>query len=104
MKMQRLQPVVAEDLVEEVREGGTSPAAMLLVKKGKKVLPSGSGTSEPARSSVLPFSLLSPAVSKRVAARFFSETLGVSRAGSYKQAAQQPWPFRAPLVASSEGD
>ena len=43
MKMQRLQPVVAEDLIEEVREGGTSPAMMLLVKKGKKVLPSGSG-------------------------------------------------------------
>ena len=49
--MQHLQPVMAEDLIEEVGEGGTRPATMLLMKKGKKVLPSGSGTSEPARSS-----------------------------------------------------
>ena len=39
---------------------------MLLEKKGKKVLPSGSGTSEASRSSVFPLSLLSPAVSRRV--------------------------------------
>ena len=84
MKMQRVQPVVAKDLVEEVREGGTNPVAMALVKKGKKVLPSGSGMSEATRSSVFPLSLLSPAVSRRVAVRLFSETLGVSRAGSYQ--------------------
>ena len=72
MKMQRMQPVVAKDLVEEVRKGGTSPTAMLLVKKGKKVLPSGSGASEATRSSVFPLPLL------------FSETLGTSRAGSYQ--------------------
>ena len=75
---------MAEDLIEEVREGGTNPTTMLLVKKGKKVLPSGSGTSEPTRSSVFPLSLLSPAVRRRVAARLFSVTLGASRTGSYQ--------------------
>ena len=34
MKMQRLQPVMAKDLIEELGEGGTSPATMLLMKKG----------------------------------------------------------------------
>ena len=34
MKMQRLQPIVTEDLIKEVREGDTSLVAMLLVKKG----------------------------------------------------------------------
>ena len=34
MEMQRLQPVVVEDLIKEIGEGGTNPAAMLLVKKG----------------------------------------------------------------------
>ena len=83
MEMQRLQPVMGKDLIEEVGEGGTCPAMMLLMKKGKKVLSSGSGTTEPARSSVFPLSLLSPAVSRRVATRLFSKTLGASRAGSY---------------------
>ena len=57
---------------------------MALVKKGKNVLPSGSDTSEATRSSVFPLSLLSPAVSKRMTVRLFSETLGESRAGSYQ--------------------
>ena len=82
--MQHLQPVMAKDLIEEVGEGGTSPAMMMLMKKGKKVLPSGSGMSEATRSPVFPFSLLFPAVSRRVAARLFSEMLGTSRAGSYQ--------------------
>ena len=66
---------------------------MLLMKKGKKVLPSGSGTAEPARSSVFPLSLLSPAVSRHVAARFLSETLGASRAGSYQAGDEEPLTF-----------
>ena len=64
-----------------MEKGGTNPTAILLEKKGKKVLPSGSGTSEASRSSVFPHSLLSPAVSKRVEARLFSVMLGASRAG-----------------------
>ena len=77
--------------------GGTSPATMLLVKKGKKVLPSGSGTSEPARSPVFPFLLLSPTVSKRVVARFFSETLRTSRAGSYQVGDEVGWTLRGAI-------
>ena len=57
--------------------------ATLLEKKGKKVLPSGSGSSEASRSSVSPHSSLSPAVSRRREARLFSVTVGASRAGSY---------------------
>ena len=53
------------------------------------MLPSGSGTSEASRSSVFPLSLLSPAVSKRVAARFFSVMLGASRAGSNQAGAEE---------------
>ena len=34
MKMKGLQPVMAEDGVEEVGEGGTNLAMMLLMKKG----------------------------------------------------------------------
>ena len=84
MKMQRLQPVVAKDLIEEVRERGNQPRDDAAQKKGKKVLPSGFGTAEPARSSVFPLSLLSPAIRWRVAAMLFSETLGASRVGSYQ--------------------
>ena len=97
MELQRMQPVVAENLVEEVREGGTNPAAMALMKKGKKVLPSGSGRSEATRSPVFPLSLLSPAVSKHVAARFFSETLGASRAGSYQAGDEAGLTFRGAI-------
>ena len=39
MEMKGLQPVMAEDSIEEVREGGTRPATTLLMKKGEKVLP-----------------------------------------------------------------
>ena len=70
---------------------------MLLVKKGKKVLPSGSGTAEPARSSVFPLSLLSPATSRRVAARLFSGTLGASRAGSYQAGDEAGLTFRGAI-------
>ena len=84
MEMQRLQPVVVKDLKKEIGEGGTNPTTMLLEKKGKKVLPSGSGMSEASRSSVFPHSLLSPAVSRRTEARLFSVTVGASRAGSYQ--------------------
>ena len=65
----------------------------LLMKKGKKVLPAGSGTAELARSSVFPLSLLSPAVSRNVTARFFSETLGASRAGSYQAGGKETLTF-----------
>ena len=34
MKMESMDLVMAKDGVEEVREGGTSPATMLLMKKG----------------------------------------------------------------------
>ena len=89
MEMQRLQPEVVEDLQKESRKGGTNPGAMLLVKKGKKVLPSGSGSSEASQSSIFPLSLLSPAVSKRVAATLFCVTLGASRAGSYQAGVEE---------------
>ena len=84
MEMQRLQPVVVEDLIEKSEKGGTNPVVILLVKKGKNALPSGFGTPETTRSFVFPLSLLSPADSRRMAARFFYETLGESRAGSYQ--------------------
>ena len=95
--MQCLQPVMAKDLIEEVRERGNQPTTMLIMKKGKKVLPSGSGTSEPARSSVFPLLLLSPVVRKRVVARFFSETFGVSRAGSYQACNEAGLTFRGTI-------
>ena len=97
MKMQCLQPVVAKDLVEEVGEGGTNPAAMALVKKGKKVLPSGSGRSEATRSPVFPLSLLSPAVSRRVVAGLFSETFGASRASTYQAGDEAGLTFRGTI-------
>ena len=43
MKMEGVQLVMAEDGVEEVREGGTKLATMLLMKKGYKVLLEASG-------------------------------------------------------------
>ena len=58
--------------------------ATLLEKKGKKELPSDSGSSEASRSSVFPHSLLSLAVSRRTEARLFSVMVGASRAGSYQ--------------------
>ena len=97
MEMQRLQPEVVEDLEKKIRKGGTNPAAMLLVKKGKKVLPSGPGSSEASRSSVFPLSLLAPAVSKRGAARFFSVTLGASRAGSNQDGAEEDLTLRGAI-------
>ena len=97
MKMQRVQPVVAKDLVEEVREGGTNPSAIALMKKGKKVLPSGSGTSEPTQSLVFPLSLLSPAVSKHMVARFFSEMLGALRPSSYQADDEVGWTLRGTI-------
>ena len=84
MKMQRLQPIVAEDLIEEVREGGNQPGGDAAREEGEE------GASLRLRhvggkpKLRLPHSLLSPTVSKRVASRFFSETLGASRAGSYQ--------------------
>ena len=97
MEMQRLQPEVVEDLEKEIRKGGTNPAVMLLVKKGKKVLPSGSGTSEASRSSIFPPSLLSPAVSRRTEARLFSVTVGASRAGSYQAGAEEVLTLRGAM-------
>ena len=66
---------------------------MLLMKKGKKVLPSGSGTAEPARSSVFPLSLLSPTVRRRVATRLFFDTLGASRVGLYQAGGEETLTF-----------
>ena len=97
MKMQRLQPVVAKDLIEEVRERGNQPRDDAAHEEGKKVLPSGFGTAEPARSSVFPLLLLSPAVRKRMAARLFSETLGASRAGSYQAGVEAGLTFRGAI-------
>ena len=97
MEMQCLQPVVVEDLIKEIGEGGTNPTEMLLEKKGKKVLPSGSGTSEASRSSVSPHSLLSPAVSRRTEARLFSVTVGASRAGSYQAGAEEVLTLRGAM-------
>ena len=70
---------------------------MLLMKKGKKVLSAGSDTAEPARSSVFPLLLLSPAVSRCLAARFFSETLGASRAYSYQAGGEETLTFRGAI-------
>ena len=89
MEMQRLQTIVVEDFIKEIGERGTNPTATLLEKKGKKVLPSGSGSSEASRSSVSPHSLLSPAISRRTEARLFSVTVGASRAGSYQAGAEE---------------
>ena len=89
MEMQRLQPIVVGDFIKEIREGRNQPTATLLEKKGKKVLPSGSGSSEASRSSIFPHSLLSPAVSRHTEARLFSVTVGASRAGSYQAGAEE---------------
>ena len=47
------------------------------------MLPEASGSADPARSTVSLFSSPS-AVIRSMAARFFSDTLGASRAGSYQ--------------------
>ena len=78
---------MVEDLIKEIGKGGTNPAVMLLEKKGKKVLPSGSGSSEASRSSVFPHLLLSPAFSRPTEVRLFSVTVGASRASSYQAGA-----------------
>ena len=70
---------------------------MLLVKKGKKVLPSGSGSSEASRSSVFSYSLLSPAVSSHTEARLFSMIVGASRAGSYHARAEEVLTLRGAM-------
>ena len=88
---------MVENLEKEIRKGGTNPAAMLLVKKGKKVLPLGSSSLEASRSSVFPLSLLAPAVSKRMAARFFSVMLGASRAGSNQAGAEEDLTLRGAI-------
>ena len=89
MKMQRLQPVVVEDFIKEIREGRNQPDGDAAREEGKMVLSSGSGTSEASRSSVSPHSLLSPAVSRRTEARLFSVMVGASRAGSYQAGAKE---------------
>ena len=89
MKMQRLQPIVVEDFIEEIRERRNQPDSNAARKKGKKVVPSGSGSSKASRSSVFPHSLLSPVVSRRTEARLFSVTVGASRAGSYQAGAEE---------------
>ena len=71
--------------------------ATLLEKKGKKVLSSGSGTSEASRGSVSPHSLLSPAVSRRTEARLFSVMVGSSRAGSYQAGAEEVLTLRGAM-------
>ena len=97
MEMQCLQTVVVEDFIKEIRERGTNPTATLLEKKGKKVLPSDSGSSEASRSSVFPHSLFSSAVSRRTEARLFSVTVGASRAGSYQAGAEEVLTLRAAM-------
>ena len=52
------------------------------------------GTAEPARSSFFPFLLFSPTISRRVAARFFAETLGASKAGSYQAGGESTLGFQ----------
>ena len=97
MEMQRLQTVVVKDFIKEIGERGTNPTATLLEKKGKKVLPSGSGSSEASWSSVFPHSLLSPAVSRRTEARLFSMTVGASRAGTYQAGAEEVLTLRGAM-------
>ena len=97
MDMQRLQTVVVEDFIKEIRERDTNPTATLLEKKGKKVLSSGSGTSEASRSSVSPHSLLSPAVIRRTEARLFSVMVGASRAGSYQAGVEEVLTLRGAM-------
>ena len=77
---------------------------MALMKKGTKVLPSGSGRSEATRSPVFPLSLLSPAVSRRVAARLFSETLGALRAGSYQAGGEAAFALLDAIDCRFEGE
>ena len=55
------------------------------------------GISEASRSSVFPLLLLSPAVSKRATARFFSVTLGASRAGSNQAGADEDLTLRSAM-------
>ena len=71
--------------------------AMLLEKKGEKVLHSGSGSSEASRSSIFPHSLLSPAVSRRTEVRLLSVMVGTSRAGSYQAGAKEVLTLRGAM-------
>ena len=97
MEMQRLQPVVAEDLIEEIREGGNQPCGDTAREEGEERASLGLRTSEATRSSVFPLSLLSPAVSKHVAERFFSVKLGASRASSNQASAEEDLTLRSAI-------
>ena len=97
MEVQRLQPVVVEDLIKEIRERGNQPSGDAAREEGEEGAPSGSGTSGTSRISVFPHSLLSPAVSRRVDARLFSVTLGASRAGSYQAGAEEDLTLRGAM-------
>ena len=71
--------------MKKLDKGGTNPATMFLMKLGQKVLPEASGSAELARSAVSPSSLMLLAITRSVAARFFSETVDVLRAGSNQE-------------------
>ena len=84
---------MGEDGIEEVRERGNQARDDAAHKEGVEGAIRSPGSVEPARSSVFPLSFSSPAVSRRVAARFFSETLGASRAGSYQAGGEEALTF-----------
>ena len=83
MKMQRLQPEMVENLIEEIGEGRNQPGSDVAREEGEEgasLRLRHLGSKSELRLSP---SLLSPAASRRVEARLFPETLGASR-GSYQ--------------------
>ena len=89
MEVQRLQPVVVENLIKVVGERRDQPDSNAAREEGEE------GASLRLRhvggkpELRLAPSLLSPAVSRRAGARLFSVTVGASRAGSYQAGTEE---------------
>ena len=97
METEGLQPVMFEDCIEEVGEGGNQASNDAAHKGGLEGALQSLRHGGDSPELILPFSLFSPTVSRRVATRFFSETLGASRAGSYHAGGKTTLDFRGAI-------
>ena len=97
MEMQRLQPIVVEDFIKEIREGRNQPDGDAAREEGEEGAVLGLRHVGGKTELGLPHSLLSPAVSRRTEARLFSVTVGALRAGSYQAGDEEALTLRGAM-------
>ena len=97
MEMQRLQPVVVEDFIKEIRKGRNQPDGDAAREEGEEGAPLRLRLVGRKPELRLPPFIALPRRQRRVEARLFSVTLGASRAGSYQAGVEEDLTLRGAM-------